>query len=221
MKKIKQILAKVMLVVVLLTSVLSLSGCRKLFGKYRAHEEYLYKSHAEFVEFIEKYNSKNDGFVSTFISFDFDSNETVSDRYYFRYMVAELNDYYDKVYDKYQNEMGINMFFYVDDIQIECFYGIRDNYNFYQDSEILMQFVESIHIDDTASYKIDFRDIRSFDLESNKYMRYYEYTNIYQVNINGKKELTVRIAYNEINQEKLDEICKLLMDNIVIINTEG
>ena len=45
---------------------------------------------------------------------------------------------------------------------------------------------------------------------------------MYQIQINGNDEVRVDItSENELTKEKLDEICQLLMDNMVIINTEG
>ena len=39
-------------------------------------------THDEFVKNIEKYNSINDGFVDTFISFDLDDNTEITKRLY-------------------------------------------------------------------------------------------------------------------------------------------
>ena len=224
---VKQILARVMLVVVLLTSVLSLSGCRKLFGNYHAEKGDLYKSHAELVEFIEKYNSKNDGFVSTFISFDFDSNEIVSDRYYYWGIVAKLNDYYDKVYDKYQDYLALRMTFYVNDVdengdiikdsyQIYCSYNTKNvNYNFDANDNLSLNLFDA----STTSPIYLGELFRVYNPNDNEY----NYITTYSLYVNEVDVMQISIASleKELSQEKIDEICKLLMDNIVIINTES
>ena len=224
---VKQILTRVMLVVILLTSVLGLSGCRKLFGNYRANRNMEYYSHAEFVEFIEKYNSKNDGFVSTFISFDFDSNEIVSYRYYHWGIVAKLNDYYDKIYDKYQDYLTLRMTYYINDIdengdiikdayQIYCSYSTKGvNYNFDANDNL------SLNLFDTSTTRPVYLGewFRVYNPNDNEY----NYITTYSLYTNGVDVMQISIASleKELSQEKIDEICKLLMDNIVIINTEG
>jgi hypothetical protein len=75
-------------------------------------------------------------------------------------------------------------------------------------------------------FRIEFAEMRSRNYEAQShgdlYSRYYNYMYVYSISINEKSEIRVQITSEiEISQEKLDEICKLLMDNIVIINTEG
>ena len=54
----------------------------------------------------------------------------------------------------------------------------------------------------------------------NPYDKIYNYVCTYGLNVNGTQFMEISIASinEEDSQEKLDEICKLLMDNIVIIN---
>ena len=70
MKKTK-LIARMMVLVLLLTSVLNFAGCARIA---RVNRTFYFETHAELVKFIEKYNSKNDGSVFTFLSFDFDKN---------------------------------------------------------------------------------------------------------------------------------------------------
>ena len=224
-----KLITKALLVIILATSVLTLSGCysisRKLFGNYRAERNALYNSHAELVEFIEKYNSKNDGFVSTFISFDFDSNEIVSESYYYWGMNGTFNDYYDKVHDKYQDYLGVRMTFYVNDVdengniikdayQIYCSYNTGNiNYNFdANDNLSLNLFDDSIK---SPSYLAEwFKVYNPNDKE-------YNYITTYALYVNEADVMQISIASidESMPQEKLDEILQLLMDNMVIINT--
>ena len=224
---VKQILAKVMIVILLLTSVLSLSGCRKLFGNYRAEKGNLYKSHAELVEFIEKYNSKNDGFVSTFISFDFDSNEIVSDRYYEWGTNGIFNDYYDKVYDKYQDYLTLRMTLYVNEVdengniikdayQIYCSYNTKNtNCNFAANDNLSLNLFDA-----STTTPIYLGELfRVYNPNDNEY----NYITSYCLCVNDVEVMQISIASLEkaLPQEKIDELCQLLLDNIVIINTEG
>ena len=75
-RKIK-LVARVMLLVFLLASAVSLVSCG-IFSNYWE----LY-SHKEFVRKVEEYNSRHNLYVDTFISFDLDSNEEISSSIYY------------------------------------------------------------------------------------------------------------------------------------------
>ena len=114
-----KLIARVMLLVFLLASAVSFVGCGEanLLGYYDQQCREEYYSHEEFQNFIEKYNSRNDGFVGSFISFDFDSSNIVEDKCYEWFMVARLNKYMDDMmFDKYQEDrLGLNFVLYVND----------------------------------------------------------------------------------------------------------
>ena len=74
---VKQILARVMIVVLLAVSVLTLSSC-----SYVRFSGGTFTSHKEFQQFIRHFNSVNDGDISTFISFDFDKNNQLQNKQY-------------------------------------------------------------------------------------------------------------------------------------------
>ncbi len=225
-----KLISKALLVIILATSVLSLSSCGgpNIFGYYNnqsCSEEYY--SHKEFQNFIEKYNSKNDGFVATFISFDFDSNENITNKCYRWGKQLKLNKYFDVMFDKYQDYIGIGMYFYMNGFdekgdlvdnkyQIFCVYSYgKINFNFDKNDEIvLMKFDEN-------STPIYFNELKSMYFYNPTSLTY-NYAQSYCLNVNGIKIMEISIASLDetISQEKLDEICQLLMDNIVIINTE-
>ena len=70
-----KLIAKLMLVVILATTVsLSLSSCIWSSSMNRIIR---FESYKELLEFVEEYNSKNDGFVYTFVSFDFDDCDNI------------------------------------------------------------------------------------------------------------------------------------------------
>ena len=221
-----KLIAKLMIVVILLTSTMTLASCGgpNIFGYYNAQRSGSYYSHKEFQNFIEKYNSKNDGFAATFVSFDLDSNAIVGEKHYEWFIVANLNKYIDDmIFDKYQDYLGIGMTFYINELnkgqevignayQIWCLYATRVlDYNFDENDSITLSVLEDLE------YRPSFNKIY------NPYDKVYNYINTYVLNINGIEFMKISISAldKEISSEKLDEITQLLMDNIVIINTEG
>ena len=105
---------------------------------------------------------------------------------------------------------------------------------------MVFEFVDSYYIEESDSniktdfYKLyavyynfesfheQFGVISTYDVKEGFYGRYYSYMYMFEVQINGKTEMRFKLtSENEMNQEKLDEICALLIENIVIINTEG
>ena len=236
------LIARVMLFVLLVTSALTLTACPGWNGPVQ--RTLTFKSHNELLQFVEKYNSKNDGFVYTFVSFDLDDNDRIEVfEYNFKTMVKLKRSLFTQnitvveLYDKtHSRGIGCELIFYIEDIdaQIRCSYSTRSNYNFYQNNEMDVSFVDFYYIDDTwdseigkkysssSNYKEEFGDLRTFDYDILEYQMYYDYIYLYQIYINGIDEIKVKInSQNELSQEQLDEICQLLLDNIVIINTEG
>ena len=129
-----KLVARGMLVVFLLYSVLAMVACGSSseFSK-------MYASNQEFVDFIEKFNSQNDGSVSTFVSFDFDNDVFVMDKVYQIHLI-EQRYFFDKgyrIFDKYQSGMTVKMAFHFDNLdkntnavgcayQVLCSYGQGD-----------------------------------------------------------------------------------------------
>ena len=248
-----KILARVMLVVILLASAINLSSC---VSSGKVCRNICFNSHSELLAFVEEYNSKNDGFVYTFVSFDFDNHDTVhTDEYCFATvwdLVSPLSfseSKYRKMYDKDHSKgfgFDCEMIFYMDDFldgekterayKIYCVFETKKDYNFYQYDQIEMKYIDCYDIDDyndkfdeigcyysdADEYELRFIDQNSYNLDNSCYDRYYSYLYMYQIQINGNDEVRVDItSENELTKEKIDEICQLLMDNMVIINTEG
>ena len=246
----RKFLARVMLFVIVMMSAFSLSGC--IYRK--VDRVFVFKSHGEYLEFIERYNSKNDGSVFTFLSFDFDKNTNVKAYGYSLSTMGKIKrslitqetekmEIYDDDHSQnngfrckmvfYANDVALNGESMSDEYQISVYYNTRSDYNYYQDDVMTMNYVGTYKMDDydsfdelTNLYGYDwdyfnhFIDVRT---ESSKEIeKFYTYTYVYQININHKNEATVIIACdNELNDEKLNEIESLLLDNVVIINTEG
>lgn len=219
-----KLVAKITLLVLLLTSVFSFAGC----WTYKiVDREFTFESQDEYLKFIQDYNSKNDGSVFTFIDFNFDSNLQIETYQYHLYTARQTGFGLKKMYDKNHSKdyaFLCEIIFYMDEIstQITCEYNTR-KYNFYQNDNISYEFLDDYF--DFQSYdekKEELADKRTFNVDAASYDKYYEYMCVYQININGKKEVLVKIASEfELSKKKADEIAQLLVNNIVIINTEG
>ena len=233
------------LLLLLCTVTLMFSSCLWTGGK--VHRTIVFYTHDELVEFVEKYNSKNDGSVYTFVSFDFDDNSEIDVFEYQFHTIWTLKrsiitneEKYADMYDKDHSkgfDFGCEFILYMVDnsAQIICKYGTTEE-KFYQHDDINIEFIEKCSFDELANNKEkmhekysnydelleDFAEKRTLDKNIFEYGNYYAYKYVYQININNIPRVTVNIfTESELNQEKLDEICQLLMDNIVIINTEG
>ena len=57
---------------------------------------------------------------------------------------------------------------------------------------------------------------------ANEYDKYHNFLYVYQLKVNEAKDIYIEINSEiELNQEGLQKIAQILLDNIVIINTEG
>ena len=128
--------------------------------------------------------------------------------------------------------------FHIDDIcaQVTCEYNTPQEYNFYQSDIKSIELVgaysfNELDNDNKKRFDIygnydnflrDFADVRSRNEETYEYGKYYAYMYIYRIIINDIDEVNIKIhTETELNQETLDDICSMLMNNLVIINTEG
>lgn len=239
-----KLIARAMFFVVLLASAINFSGCTT---KSTVNRSLHYKSHANLIKFIEKYNSKNDGFVNTFISFDFDNNDDVVPYCYYLNTLGTIKrsritreSEYAELYDA-DHHYGFwgEYCFHMEDptVQIQCTWYMKD-YNFYQDDEISVEFIDNFSIYDEDktielmmdygyenfdSFREDMGDRRTLLIsQEHRYEKQYSYVYFYQIKVNGEDMVFVKIyTETEFENEKLDEICQLLLDNMVIINTEG
>ena len=210
LNKIK-LVARLMLVVILLASATVLSSCFSIGGETNC--VFTFYSHNEFAEFINNYMSnKQDRFVPTFVSFDLDDIDYIKvDKYSVgtsqnrskNILTGEvkLESVYDATHD---DGFGYTMTFFMDDYlengekientyKITCTFITKAEYNFYQNDAMR---IEYLNLNDLKQYKGYFciNDIREV-------------------------EFLIDCEY-ETTQKRIDEITQLLMDNIVIINTE-
>ena len=232
------------LLVLICTITLTFTSC--LWRKYTVLTNRIFDSQKDLVEFIEEYNSKNDGFVYTFILFDFDNDEIIKPYFHSLYGFWTIrssplfkDEHYVKRYDKNHSQIfGGKSVFHIEEwsVQIRCSYNTSKEYNFYQNDEISIEYIEKYNFDEIANnqekmnemyysydeFLYDFADWRSLNEDSFDYEEYYNYMNIYSIQINGENTVTVKIASkSELSEEQINVINNLLLDNIVIINTEG
>lgn len=259
MKKTK-FLAKALIVISLIIIVsISFSSC--IYTRGSVNRTIRFKSHEDLVKFVDEYNSQNDGFVYTFVSFDFDNHENVHIYEYrlntiWNFKRSKFNNNnieFVKMYDKDHSKgfgFGCEMILHIDDItnegdvingayQINCSFGTRVDYNFYQEDNMSVNyeacyylsnannvFSESIEIRSRYSniekFIQEFADVRTFNSEKSSCEEYYDYMYVYHIQINDKEEIRVQInSHNILTEEKQNELCQLLLNNIEIINTEG
>ena len=229
-------------VVILLCVSLMLLSCKVLEPGWKGitSRTITYETHNQLLEFIESYNSQNDGFVYTFVSFKFDNYDKITPYSYKLHtranythslitgnmIINKCNEWYDSVHPF---GFGMEMIFYTADSNapIRCRYSTRD-YNFYEYDEIVLEYVggyvrEQVWTDEMeGKYSIYRSAYNEFDNAKDYVDDYYDYMYIYQIKINDKDEVSVKItSKEEMNQEKLDEITQLLMNSFVIINTGG
>ena len=212
-KRIK-LIARVMLVIILIVSVNMLNACN-----YVRLEDISLTSHKEFVEFVEKFNSKTDKDISSFISFDLDKNNNITNKSYSIHLELISPNYIkDDIFDKYTELAIVKMFFYFNDTQSGV---IKNEYEV-----ICVYCANDLNLRQNDSYKLmrsggEQRDSLYIQLHSDN-LDHYLYTYKYAVSTGGEEVMNIYISsILESTQEKLDEICQLLLDNIVIINTEG
>ena len=239
-----KLIARVLVLVLLVTSTFNFVGC--MGGKSRNMR--FFNSHNELLEFVQNYNSKNDGFVYTFISFDFENNNGVEPYLYGlktiwtnrRSLITNERKYVD-IYDRDHSKGNFfegKFVFHIDElsVQVRCSYHTKEDYNFYQNDEMIVEDFENysfVELDSNSTKMLeiysdyddflrDFADVRSRNQETWEYEKYYSFMVKCYIKINGKYEVSVDIlSDDELTQEQLNSIEHLLLENIVIINTEG
>ena len=214
-----KLITRIMLLVLLLTSVFSFAGCGMLPYSWEVY------SHAEFIKEIEKYNSINNGSVDTFISFDLDSNEDVTQKIYCLKTVVNdtlrkklgFVDILDKYYTIYQlfylrSNDNSNQYEY----KITCSYD-RSHDNFTERDIIEIRHGE--HYGSCGGYSGYYQETFDFGPD-NQPIRMYNYFYEYQIYVNNIKIGCVHISsIDETSEEKLNEIIQMLYDSLVVINT--
>ena len=220
--------ARVMLVILLITSAVGLFGC--YFGATIVYN-WEVNMHDEFVAEIEKYNSVNDGFINTFISFDLDKNEDVSKRIYQFYTITN-NGGVNKfgLCDKICSFWNIGLMFYLKSniensdhnehaYKIICSYdNVEYTFSEYDKIEIKQNNTDKCGCKrELDMYYHEHLGYSSFEIEDKIYTNAY----YFEMLVNDVKFACIHISsIEEASEEKLNEIIQMLLDNMVIINTE-
>ena len=223
--------ARLMLVILLLTTLLNLSGC--IFRSTMVYDREYY-SHEEFVNIIEHYNSVNNGSVDTFISFDLDFNDNVSNSIY-RFSLITNNKGLIQKYgflDIYDEFYRVKQLYYLNDTQYKILYHYDRNQarqEFKQDDKMEIRISDKTHCN-SFSHDLDYHEsfnTTSYIDEEGKtqtkelYTRMYNYAYYCELYINDMECGCIHISSKlEMSTEKFEEIFKLLLDNIVIIGKE-
>ncbi len=231
--RIIKFVARVMLLVLLLASALSFAGCG--MTEWYMH----YNTHKEFLEFIEEYNSIHNLYVETFISFDLDDNEQVTERCYSMFTLISSswarnslrkNGY---MYDIQGTDFVTGFVFYLDSdgenaneygYKIKCNFRKLD-FNFTQNDKI--EILESENSKCTyfsdhgnPSYDLYYQeDIFDSTIFDQKIYNYVYHCTLY---VNGVEAGCIHISsIEETSEEKLDEIIQMMSDSLVVINADG
>ncbi len=217
-------------IICLLIIILALASCDHFGGTVSTSG--VYASYESFLEFVSKYNSKRDDFAFTFVLFDFPESSGIETYVYQVWTQRDYNvnwftgekiyeEFYDRTHDK---PFTYNMIYYMDEVsadgsvaertyQIKCRYT-TPNYNFYQSDEMRIELISS----NTSAHS---EDISSWTRETGSYTSYYGYEYIYKLYVNDVETVTVTVcAENEPYVEKLEEICQMLLESIVVINAD-
>lgn len=207
--------AKIMLLVFLVTNALVFVSCG--IFKY----EWEVYSHEEFVRKVNEYNSVHNIYVDTFISFDLDSNEEVFERIYY-FIAGTKKKMRDKtLYDIHNNFYRITEVFYLNSDEQEHAYKITCKYDRLQNNFTIEDTIEIKSLSSHFACEYDDQYYQaSLERDFDK-VKIYEYIYRYEIYINNVKSGCIHISsIEEANEEKLDEIIKMLSDSLVVLNLE-
>ena len=222
-----KILARVMLVILLISSTINLAGC----GLVEYHWEG--KTHQEFVEYIKNYNSRHDLYVDTFISFDLDNNSEISEREYgvFSIISARTRGFernHGYICDIHEEGLDIEFLYYMSlDNEPENDHAYKIKCHF---TRVYFNFNENDKIEITKSECYKYRN-SLYDLVYEESLRYdeaktekdiiYNYRYYYSIYVNDTEACCIHISsIDEASEEKLADIIQMLSDSMVILNTE-
>lgn len=210
-----KLIARVMVLILLFTSVFNLSGC--YFGPTLDYN-WGVNTHNEFLEEIERFNSLNDGTVNTFISFDLEDYEDVSYTYYSLSTKANASLVNKKGLCDEVGVLGVRIWIALkSDIEnnehSDHAYRVTFDYggyhNFSQDDIIEIRYNRNPNCEgiwEDAWYQ-----------DSIIYHNFY----YYNMFVNNIQIACIHISsIEEASEEKLDDIIQMLYDSLVIINTE-
>ena len=217
---------RIIILTICISMLLTLTSCGTFLYQWE------FDTHKEFVEKIEKYNSINDGFVNTFISFDLDSNSEITKRIYSFLTEVSNKRIAQKygVYDINADYFRVSLVFYLQsNINDEKFNGLAYKirceyapvkYNFSDCDKIEIkptEIVNCISIKRDMYYQESLSQEYDYRKEENKiYVQSYHF----DILVNEKKYGCVHIsAIDNSDDTKIEEIRQMLMDSLVILNT--
>ena len=225
-----KLIARVMLVVLLFSSALNLAGC----GFVEYHWEG--KSHQEFVEYIKKYTSRHDLYVNTFISFDLDNHDEVSERIYYLFSIIstrarryERNHGY--ICDIHEDGFGIKFLYYLrsdNELENDRAYKIKCSFtkvpfNFTENDKIEFTRSECNYYNNVTNSVDDFVYEKSFYRDGSKIEEediIYNHQYHYSLYVNDSEACCIHISsIDEASEEKLANIIQMLSDSMVLLNT--
>ena len=224
-----KLVARVMLVVFLLTSVLAIvSSCALFIGDVDGvtHTK-SFNNHLEFSDFIQEYNSQSRYDISSFISFDFDNNELIDKYYEFRTRAPYKADH---LYNDNTTNTNVELFFYFDDqtsnnegneieYKIKCNYAKFEKTFFYTDNfEIKILDKDEMF----GQYLINDRDYQDERLTiDNREKKKYDYVYSLALLINDEREASIKISSTQqFSEQQINAIIQMLLDSLVVINAE-
>ncbi len=223
-----KIIARVMLIFTIMAAF-ALFSCSLFIGDVDEVVQIKdFNSHRDFANFIQEYNSESDSKTSSFISFDFDNYYVTFDKYYIFRTRASRND--ENLYDKNTFDTNVELFFYLDkdtpnsentdlEYKIKCSYSKPEKVFSSDDVFEIKVLGENDTSGEFLISSLDYQDERLSVGGNNK-----KYTYAYSLVllINGEREMSIKISSTrELDEAGLNSIAKTLLDNIVIINTEG
>ena len=180
-----------------------------------------FTTHAQFKEFLHEYNSKNDGTVSSFISVDFDGNDSIPSALYVFQAVQKYSE--NNLYDNNTNYIYsyVYMYFFSDVEKTGLEYKIKCTY-YKKDIHFSNDDVFSVQQIDPSSKSYSVKSIDYCDEINSQTDAKYNYVYQFDLLINSASEMSIKISsVDELSDDNLNKICALLTENLVIINTEG
>ncbi len=214
--------SKMMLILILATSVLTLSSCH-IFEDADWNVHYKeFHTHFEFANFIQDYNSNADSNISSFFSFNFDNDNGILDKYYkFRTRAPYKAE---NLYDKNTVDTNVELIFYYDndvssgelEYKIKCVYRKSErNFSHTDKFEIKTLTAEEM----SGEYLINSKDYQDERLSNDNK----KYNHVYSLAllVNGENIMSIKISSTqELPQVQLDGVSQILLDNMIIIGAE-
>ncbi len=216
---------RIIILTICILMLLTLTSCGRFLYEWEVD------THKEFVENIDKYNSANNGTIDTFVSFDLDSNDQVTQsKYYASSMVSPASHSFRRshgcIYDMHDEGLGIRQLYYLKSedgneyaYKINCNFK-RVDFNFTADDNIEIIASECTNYY-YSRYDLIYEDTLSVERNSENIVSLYNHTYHYSLCVDGEEICCIHISStDELNNIELEEIKQMLMNSLVVINTD-